>query len=510
MNAEPKTLISDKPEPDLSYSNRIAQRHVVSDHPIVSKRCDIQPRLSHAHSISFCRSIPSLYKTDNMPEVVRGIRSNSNPNSGTPVSPSHDPRVTFEASREYSNNSIRHIGSPDSAQRGISKRRRSSHRDREERDAYYDSRAASQTEFRRRASNLQAYYLDHPDLLPQLPFTFRHGFKRWRLGGYITLMVIDACVVPIVLYYGMTFGGHVEGFIVFAIVTAIWGGPTYVEFAVRSLRLIKREHFYKPLGVEKRWAFDITNWILVLTIATVTAILIVGAAPHNVFLRVLSMPGPAILFCLAGPIFFMSLYNAFGWKAPFQISSTKKGDVVLPGIYYIVEDIVAVNSGGGRPFREGWAARYNASPIFRKMLRDQSWFWSVAGILVGIACTIVVCIQEVPKEIAYGIGKLVLIPVCSRQANHNTGWGFPFLWAGIWAAITVPWVRSEMHKETVSWEEESAIMTASMMSSPPPPTVAPGQYQESGSLDSGDTRLVKEKDIARENTPEGDRQAPNN
>ena len=341
-----------------------------------------------------------------MPEVVRGIRSNSN--SGTPASPIHESRVTFENTRQESNNSLRHIGSPDSQQRSGSKRRQSQHlHDREERDAYYDSRAASQQEFRRRASNLQAYYLDHPELLPQLPFTFRHGFKRWRLGGYIALMVIDACVVPIVLYYGMTFGGNIQGFIVFAVITAIWGGPTYVEFAIRSLRLIKKEHFYKPLGVEKRWAFDITNWILVLTIATVTALLIVGAAPHNVFLRVLSMPGSAILFCIAGPVFFMNLYSALGWKAPFGISSTPKGEAVLPGIYYIVEDIVAVNAGGGRPFREGWAARYNASPIFRKMIRDQSWFWSIPGLLVAIACTVVVCIHQVPNVIAYGLGECV-------------------------------------------------------------------------------------------------------
>merc|ERR1711939_472498 len=61
------------------------------------------------------------------------------------------------------------------------------------------------------------------------------------------------------------------------------------------------------------------------------------------------MPGPAILYCIAGPIFLMSLYNHFGWKAPFRISSTHKGEPVLPGIFYIVEDIVAVNSGGGRP-----------------------------------------------------------------------------------------------------------------------------------------------------------------
>ncbi|KAG9239857.1 hypothetical protein BJ878DRAFT_530347 [Calycina marina] len=422
-----------------------------------------------------------------MPEVIRGIRSNSN--SGTPTnSTAHNPRVTFEQSRDYSNNSLRHIGSPDSLQRNLgSGVRRSSQREHEERDAFYDSRAASQKEYKRRASNLQAYYLDHPDLLPQLPFTFRHGFKRWRLAGYISFMVIDACVVPIVLYYGMTFGGNIEGYITFAVITAIWGGPTYVEFAIRSLRLIKKEHFYKPLGVEKRWAFDITNWILILFISTVTALLIIGAAPHEVFLRVLSMPGPAILFCLSGPIFFLSVFNMFGWKAPFQISSTKKGDLVLPGVYYILEDIVAVNAGGGRPFREGLAARYNASPIFRKMLRDQSWFWSVGGILMGIACTIVVCIQEVKKEVAYGIG-----------------WGVPFLWAGIWAAITVTWVRSVMHRETVSWEEESAIMTATMPEPAAPPAAAPGHYQKgSASLDSDQIGLVKERNTMWESTPEG-------
>jgi len=63
-----------------------------------------------------------------------------------------------------------------------------------------------------------------------------------------------------------------------------------------------------------------------------------------------------------------------------------------------------------------------------------------------------------------------------------------------------------MHKETVSWEEESAIMTATMMSSPPPPASVPGPYQESASLDSGDTHLVKEKNATGDNTPKDDRQ----
>jgi hypothetical protein len=226
-------------------------------------------------------------------------------------------------------------------------------------------------------------------------------------------MVFDACIVPILLYYALTFGGHVQGYITFAVVTAIWGGPTYVEFAVRSFRLaiIKQRNFFKPLGADNRWSFDITNWILVLLIATVTALLIVGAAPHIVFLRVLSMPGPAILYCLAGPVFLMNMYHHFGWKAPFRISSTPKGEPVWPGIYYIVEDIIAVNARGGRPFREGMASRYRASPVFRKMLRDLSWFWAIGGLVMAAACTVVVVIDPVPEAVAYGIGTYSLLPV---------------------------------------------------------------------------------------------------
>lgn len=423
-----------------------------------------------------------------MPEVIRGSRrsnsfpirdrnavSGSEPNlpatPQTPVSPVHDRRVTFDQNREDTSNSLptARTFSPrgsESNRRHSSHYRRSRDISEEERDAYYDSRAATQREYRRRGSTLQSYYSQHPELLPQLPFTFRHGFKRWKLAGYIALMVFDACIVPIILYYAMTFGGNVQGYITFAVVTAIWGGPTYVEFAVRSLRLIKKENFFKPLGANERWAFDITNWILVLTIATVTSLLIVGAAPHIVFLRVLSMPGPAILYCLAGPIFLISLYSARGWKAPFRISSTAKGEKVLPGIYYIAEDIVAVNAGGGRPFREGWAARYNASPIFRKMIRDQSWFWSIPGLVVAVACTVVICIHPVPKAAAYGIG-----------------WGVPFLWAGIWAAITVPWVRSAMAKERHGWEDDSALEEIKAEASAPPAN-APGPLAEKASEDS--------------------------
>lgn len=193
---------------------------------------------------------------------------------------------------------------------------------------------------------------------------------------------------------------------VFAVVATIWGGPAYVEFAVRSWRLIKKENFFRPLDTNSRWAFDISHWIFSLTIGAITAFLVIGSAPHIVWLRVLSMPGPSILFCMGGSILLLTIWSDLSRPAPFRISSTPKGGKVNPGVYYLMEDIVAVNAGAGRPFREALASRYKASPRFRRMLRVQSWFWSVPALIVAIVCTVLIVIHPIHKAVAYGIGKL--------------------------------------------------------------------------------------------------------
>jgi hypothetical protein len=55
-----------------------------------------------------------------------------------------------------------------------------------------------------------------------------------------------------------------------------------------------------------------------------------------------------------------------------------------------------------------------------------------------------------------------------------SGWGVPFLWAGIWGAITVPWVRSVMHMERTKWEEEMDLMKSTML---PPPTTDGNMFE---------------------------------
>lgn len=273
---------------------------------------------------------------------------------------------------------------------------------RPEADVYYDSRAATKREFRRRATTLQEYYHENPELLPQLPFTWHRGKKRWRLILVIALMWIDACVIPIALYYGMHYGG-VAGWIIFAIVTTIWGGPTYMEFALRTFKLMKKERFYRPLGTNSRWCFDYLTWVSVVTITVVTTLFIVGSAPHIVWLRVLCMPMPALLYCLGFLAGWPTVWHIMGWKAPFRISSTAKGEKVVPGVYYFIEDTVAVNANAGRPYREAFAARYEASPRFRRMIYIQSLFWSIPPIIIAIPLTVIAVIHPVPPNVAYAI-----------------------------------------------------------------------------------------------------------
>ncbi|KAJ9659128.1 hypothetical protein H2198_003270 [Neophaeococcomyces mojaviensis] len=404
-----------------------------------------------------------------MPEVIRGSRSHDNAPSpatspGTekprPILPENsltqlnteDSNAPIDASRLPSPPHLRHVAfradsneAPTSPRAQPRDRRRSSSffrndlEDRPEADAYYDSRAATKREWRRRATTLQDYYRDNPKLLPQLPFTWHHGLKRWRLIGLITLMWIDACVLPIALYYGMYYGGGVAGWIIFAIVTTIWGGPTYLEFALRTFKLMKKERFYRPLGTNSRWCFDFLTYVSVISITAVTTLFIVGSAPHIVWLRVLTMPMPALLYCLGGSLGFVTLYNVCGWKAPFRISSTGKGEPVKPGVYYFIEDTVAVNANAGRPFREALAARYDASPRFRQMLYWQSVFWAVPPLILAIPLTVIALIHSVPATVAYGI--------C---------WAVPFIWATIWGIVSMWWVKRDMVRERLEWEATNA------------------------------------------------------
>ena len=158
-----------------------------------------------------------------MPEVVRGSRpsldehrvSSNGPRRNVHFGPESPPPINEEDSQQP-------LSPTDSQSRsrkksiefgGIDRRHTEPPEERPAADAYYDSRAATKREFKRRASTLADYYNQNPALLPQLPFTWHHGWRRYKLSALVFLMFVDACVIPLVLYYAMTFAGNVQGWI---------------------------------------------------------------------------------------------------------------------------------------------------------------------------------------------------------------------------------------------------------------------------------------------------------
>lgn len=77
-------------------------------------------------------------------------------------------------------------------------------------------------------------------------------------------------------------------------------------------------------------------------------------------------------------------------RVPFRMSSLKKGDPLRPGIFVIVDDVVAVDGKQGRTWRHAWNDRYLASPVLRRFLSSMDRLWgstalAVVAIIWGVA-----------------------------------------------------------------------------------------------------------------------------
>lgn len=83
----------------------------------------------------------------------------------------------------------------------------------------------------------------------------------------------------------------------------------------------------------------------------------------------------------------------------------EKGEYAPPALLTIIEDIVAVDGGGGREYRAALKARYEASEKFREMIWQLTLIWGIGATLIAAATSAVV--WTVPKHVAYGFGRLI-------------------------------------------------------------------------------------------------------
>jgi hypothetical protein len=183
-----------------------------------------------------------------------------------------------------------------------------------------------------------------------------------------------------------------------------------------------------------RTQLDWFHWNLSFAWFFIMIELIAGTCPHDPPIRVLAMPAATMLFAIGFQLLALDILRIRGVPAPCRISSLPKGAPLRPGIYAYIEDICAVDGSGGTEFRQRLNLRYQASKAFREMLHRLTLFWAIGAIVCATVTT-------------------AIIFTIQRDAAYVVGWILPFLWAGVWAAITIPWVQRDLEKEYNDWTE---------------------------------------------------------
>jgi len=149
---------------------------------------------------------------------------------------------------------------------------------------------------------------------------------------------------------------------------------------------------------------------------------------HELQTRLVSMPAPVLMYFLATLTLLSLILNGFNVKLPFRFGSLDAGNVVRPAVYYIVEDVVAVDGNGGVEYREAFTARYDSSPVFQKIIWTLSVVWMVAFyVFAGVFTALVFML---PKAAVYAVG-----------------WAGPFPLAGFLAVWTIFYVKYSLKKE---------------------------------------------------------------
>jgi hypothetical protein len=133
-----------------------------------------------------------------------------------------------------------------------------------------------------------------------------------------------------------------------------------------------------------------------------------GTVPEEPYVRLVAMVLPTVMFYFGGVYLTLDMLRICGFKAPFRISSTPKGSVMPTALYVLIEDVVAVDGGGGQIYRYALRTRYLSSPYFRRMLFEMNMFWAGGSIVWAAAITAIIFTTSEP--VAYTVRSHSHIP----------------------------------------------------------------------------------------------------
>jgi len=198
----------------------------------------------------------------------------------------------------------------------------------------------------------------------------------------------------------------------------------------RFYKLMRERKVYGPLGDDVWYHADFTMWTYQFCLTFFAIPLIIAPTVNPVLVRFFLMAFPMLVLPF-GLVLLLTLVWP-GGRAPFRLSSDAKGEVIKPGMFYIIEDIAAVDFREGRAYRRAIHVRYAASPLFRRLMLHLTWYWIIATTLHAGGTAAVAWTTSINFSFAFVLG-------------------FLFIWAAV-AALGCWWmVHKELKNELVWW-----------------------------------------------------------
>ncbi|KAF8851765.1 hypothetical protein BDZ45DRAFT_601020, partial [Acephala macrosclerotiorum] len=270
--------------------------------------------------------------------------------------------------------------------------------------------------------------------LPELQYELHT--KKLRIVFFWVRVLLDSMIIPIVLYFVLWKESGLDHNTVYNIISATLAGTCIFEYFQRLWVLGKKSSTCRVSG-SKWYYMDSFQYLLSLSLIVIITLVIIGGIPEKPEVRLLAMVAPAFVFMTGLELLVLDFLYLRGIKAPVRLSSIPRKGEMRPAIYLIIEDVTAVDGGGGTAYRERLDKRYQASAHFRRLLIFLSLFWSVPAVFIGSTTVIFVLKAE-------------------RSVGYVLGWVIPFFWGAIWGAITVIFVKYQLALERQIWYDERA------------------------------------------------------
>jgi hypothetical protein len=262
--------------------------------------------------------------------------------------------------------------------------------------------------------------------LPRLPLDLTQ--HKVSIAIPWTIIVLSSGVLPIVGFFALRYGADVELNICLAPWLGFMGATSIFSLLKRSWDLIKKNSDCRPLGQQSRWAMDFFGWNFLFGFIVLSVIISLGIAFEN--LTVVALPLTVLLLYVCFELILVEILMAANIRAPFRCSSVRKGDILKPGVFIIVEDVVAVDGKQGRAFRQAWSERYESSAVMRAHLKKMDWLWGCTGLAV--------------VAVVWG----VVFGVDNKEIGYALGFALPWVWAGAMTVLTISMSKSMLRRES--------------------------------------------------------------